>query len=216
MAKERHTVAFVVGAALGGAVGAIYGLMNAPRPGAQTRADLTERWHDVGERTAQEIANLETEVRDRVAPEWSSHGRIDVRLDSPARSLGVARCSPSAMKMPGRSSNRSSTGRSSGSASSSSSIELILPPAQLDAFFLQWGAIPAEITRFRTCMGCITSMFLHGGWAHIIGNMVFLLVFGDNIEDAMGHVSYLLFYLLTRHRRWSHARSSSVPTRRSP
>jgi hypothetical protein len=51
----------------------------------QTRADLTERWHDVGERTAQEIANLETEVRDRVAPEWSSHGRIDVRLDNPAR-----------------------------------------------------------------------------------------------------------------------------------
>ena len=85
MAKERHTVAFVVGAALGGAVGAIYGLMKAPRPGAQTRADLTERWHDVGERTAQEIANLETEVRDRVAPEWSSHGRIDVRLDGPAR-----------------------------------------------------------------------------------------------------------------------------------
>src|SRR3712207_4374635 len=85
MAKERHTVAFVIGAALGGAVGAIYGLMNAPRPGAQTRADLTERWHDVSERTAQEIANLETEVRDRVAPEWSSHGRIDVRLDSPAR-----------------------------------------------------------------------------------------------------------------------------------
>ncbi len=85
MAKERHTIAFVVGAALGGAIGAIYGLTNAPRPGVQTRADLTERWHDVGERTAQEIANLETEVRDRVAPEWSSHGRIDVRHDSPAR-----------------------------------------------------------------------------------------------------------------------------------
>ena len=84
MAKERHTVAFVVGAALGGAVGAIYGLMNAPRPGAATRADLTERWHDVGERTAQEISNLETDVRDRVAPEWSSQGRIDVRLDGPA------------------------------------------------------------------------------------------------------------------------------------
>src|SRR5690606_8236840 len=41
-----------------------------------------------------------------------------------------------------------------------------------------------------------TSMFLHGGWAHFLGNMVFLYVFGDNIEDAMGHVSYLLFYLL--------------------
>jgi gas vesicle protein len=85
MAKERHTVAFVIGAALGGVIGAIYGLMNAPRPGAETRVDLTERWHDVSERTAQEIANLETEVRDRVAPEWAAHGRIDVRVDSPAR-----------------------------------------------------------------------------------------------------------------------------------
>lgn len=75
--------------------------------------------------------------------------------------------------------------------------ELILPPARLDAFFLQWGAIPAEITRFHDVYGLITSMFLHGGWAHIIGNMLFLLVFGDNIEDAMGHISYLLFYLLT-------------------
>ena len=75
--------------------------------------------------------------------------------------------------------------------------ELTLPPARLYAFFLQWGAIPAEITRLRDLHGLITSMFLHGGWAHIIGNMVFLLVFGDNIEDAMGHLSYLLFYLLT-------------------
>ncbi len=75
--------------------------------------------------------------------------------------------------------------------------ELVLPPRLLDAFFLQWGAIPAEIARFRDLHGLITSMFLHGGWAHFIGNMVFLLVFGDNIEDAMGHVSYLLFYLLT-------------------
>ena len=75
--------------------------------------------------------------------------------------------------------------------------QLMLPSAQLEAFFFQWGAIPAEITQFRDLHGLITSMFLHGGWAHIIGNMVFLLVFGDNIEDAMGHISYLLFYLLT-------------------
>src|SRR5215212_8863457 len=75
--------------------------------------------------------------------------------------------------------------------------QLILPPARLDAFFLQWGAIPAEITRLHDVYGLITSMFLHGGWAHLIGNMLFLFVFGDNIEDAMGHVSYLLFYLLT-------------------
>lgn len=85
MTRERHTIAFVIGAALGGAVGAIYGLMNAPRAGADTRAGLTERWHDVGERTAQEIANLETEMRGRIAPEWSSQGRIDVRVDGSAR-----------------------------------------------------------------------------------------------------------------------------------
>jgi gas vesicle protein len=76
MAKERHAVAFVLGAALGGAVGAIYGLMNAPRPGIDTRVNLTERWHDVEERTAQEIANLETEVRDRIATEWSPQSRF--------------------------------------------------------------------------------------------------------------------------------------------
>lgn len=76
MARERHTVAFVLGAALGGAVGAIVGLLNAPRAGIETRADLTERWHDVEERTAQEIASLETEMRDRVATEWSPQGRL--------------------------------------------------------------------------------------------------------------------------------------------
>jgi gas vesicle protein len=76
MAKERHAVAFVMGAAIGGAIGAIYGLMNAPRPGNDTRISLTERWHDVEERTAQEIANLETEVRDRIASEWSPQGHF--------------------------------------------------------------------------------------------------------------------------------------------
>jgi gas vesicle protein len=74
MAKERHAVAFVLGAAIGGAVGAVFGLLNAPRPGIDTRITLTERWHDVEERTAQEIANLETEVRDRIASEWSPQG----------------------------------------------------------------------------------------------------------------------------------------------
>lgn len=85
MAKERHTVAFVLGAALGGAIGAVVGLMNAPRPGEETRADLTERWHDVEERAAQEIANLETEVRDRVAPEEPAHGGLGATGNSPIR-----------------------------------------------------------------------------------------------------------------------------------
>jgi gas vesicle protein len=71
MAKERHTVAFVLGAAIGGAIGAVFGLLNAPRPGTEARADLTERWHDVEERTAEGIANLESDVRERIAPEWA-------------------------------------------------------------------------------------------------------------------------------------------------
>jgi membrane associated rhomboid family serine protease len=74
--------------------------------------------------------------------------------------------------------------------------ELSLPPRQLEALFFQFGAIPAEIARFQNLSSILTSMFLHGGWWHFLGNMLFLLVFGDNIEDAMGHVSYLLFYLL--------------------
>jgi membrane associated rhomboid family serine protease len=74
--------------------------------------------------------------------------------------------------------------------------ELSLPPLQLDAFFNEYAAIPALISQGRDLSGLLTSMFMHGGWAHILGNMVFLLIFGDNVEDAMGHISYLLFYLL--------------------
>lgn len=54
---------------------------------------------------------------------------------------------------------------------------------------LQPTNIPVHLT-------LITSMFMHGGWAHLFGNMLFLLVFGDNIEDAMGHRRYFFFYLL--------------------
>jgi membrane associated rhomboid family serine protease len=72
----------------------------------------------------------------------------------------------------------------------------LLPPRQLDAFFLQYGAIPAEISRMENLYTLFTSMFLHGGLMHLLGNMLFLFIFGDNIEDAMGHISYLLFYLL--------------------
>ncbi len=71
MAKERHNTAFVFGAILGGAVGAVLGLMKAPRPGAETRFDLSERWHDVEELAAEELVNIETEVRDRLASEWT-------------------------------------------------------------------------------------------------------------------------------------------------
>ena len=68
---------------------------------------------------------------------------------------------------------------------------------QLEAFITNWGVVPERIAAGDTLITLFTSMFLHGGWAHLIGNMVFLWVFGNNIEDRFGHVPYLGFYLLT-------------------
>jgi len=59
-------------------------------------------------------------------------------------------------------------------------------------FIMYYGLVPA---RFHFS-AVLTSMFLHGGWMHIIGNMWFLWIFGDNVEDAFGHVKYLVFYFL--------------------
>jgi membrane associated rhomboid family serine protease len=82
--------------------------------------------------------------------------------------------------------------------------QLTLPMGELEQFVFQYGAIPAELvsafpsasTESLPVYGTIfTSMFMHGSIAHFLGNMLFLWVFGDNIEDAMGHVGYLLFYL---------------------
>jgi membrane associated rhomboid family serine protease len=56
--------------------------------------------------------------------------------------------------------------------------------------------IPLEKTPVSVYLTLLTSMFLHGGPVHILGNMWFLFIFGDNIEDALGHVRYLLFYLV--------------------
>lgn len=84
--------------------------------------------------------------------------------------------------------------------------------SELDQWTYEWGAVPCRLTdqcpnnaSGRTveamqgppheAINLVTSMFIHGGWAHILGNMLFLFIFGDNIEDAMGHLGYLLFYL---------------------
>lgn len=53
-----------------------------------------------------------------------------------------------------------------------------------------------QVTPIPVFLTLITSMFMHGGIAHLFGNMLFLFVFGDNIEDALGHLSYLIFYIL--------------------
>jgi membrane associated rhomboid family serine protease len=81
-----------------------------------------------------------------------------------------------------------------------------LPQQPGEAFVFQYGAIPSlvfgqaelpeEVVAIPAMMTLITSVFLHGGWLHLIGNMLYLWVFGNNIEDVMGHARFILFYLL--------------------
>ncbi len=65
----------------------------------------------------------------------------------------------------------------------------------INALFERYGAIPNEIFA-GNIPSIITSMFLHGGLAHLVGNMIFLFVFGDNIEDKFGRIKYLIIYLM--------------------
>jgi len=62
----------------------------------------------------------------------------------------------------------------------------------VDAFTLYWGLVPAAFSWVTV----VTSMFLHGGFMHVAGNMLYLWIFGDNVEDRMGHGRFLVFYLL--------------------
>ncbi|HSF32530.1 MAG TPA: rhomboid family intramembrane serine protease [Candidatus Tectomicrobia bacterium] len=77
--------------------------------------------------------------------------------------------------------------------------------AALDVFIMQYGAVPLrfilagqmeEVSTAARFLPIFTSMFLHGGWLHLGGNMLYLWVFGDNVEDRLGHVLFLLFYLV--------------------
>ncbi len=76
--------------------------------------------------------------------------------------------------------------------------ELNLSPHRLDEFLASWAVVPSEI--FGDFLGeyktLFTAMFLHGGWLHFLGNMLFLYIFGDNVEDKFGHIRYLIFYIL--------------------
>ena len=76
-------------------------------------------------------------------------------------------------------------------------VSLFNDPQALNAFFFDYAAIPARLTSGEGYGTLISSMFLHGGWMHLAGNMLFLWIFGDNIEDEMGHVPYLLFYIVS-------------------
>ncbi|MBY6202461.1 rhomboid family intramembrane serine protease [Maritalea mobilis] len=67
--------------------------------------------------------------------------------------------------------------------------------AMLGAFFDQWALVPREVLSGFDQHTVLTSMFLHGGWMHLLGNMLFLYIFGDNLEDLLGHLGFLAFYL---------------------
>ena len=66
-----------------------------------------------------------------------------------------------------------------------------------EAFVRQWSVIPADVAAGRHWITILSAMFMHAGWMHIIGNMVFLWAFGPEIEEAMGRFRYLIFYLLS-------------------
>ena len=75
------------------------------------------------------------------------------------------------------------------------SLQYESSPRAMMAFYADYALIPRFLSEGYGFSGLFTSMFLHGGWMHIAGNMLFLYIFGDNLEDEMGHVGYLLFYL---------------------
>jgi len=82
--------------------------------------------------------------------------------------------------------------------------QVSLPPHAAKAFLLANATIPTRIPAYlggylgfkMAFYPVFTSMFLHGGWMHLLGNMLFLYVFGDNVEDYFGHIPYLIFYLV--------------------
>jgi membrane associated rhomboid family serine protease len=71
-------------------------------------------------------------------------------------------------------------------------FEISLSHEDLNEFLTIYGVVPA----YFSAPTLITSMFLHGGWMHVIGNMWYLWIFGDNVEDRVGHGRFILFYLL--------------------
>jgi rhomboid family protein len=85
-------------------------------------------------------------------------------------------------------------------------LELSQPsPRALQSFITAWGVVPREYSAgqdlapfipFPFWTTLLTSMFLHGGWGHLLGNMLYLWIFGDNLERVMGHLRYALFYVV--------------------
>ena len=67
-----------------------------------------------------------------------------------------------------------------------------------DPFIVKWAFIPSDFAASpaASAVTIFTAMFMHGGWLHLFGNMLFLWIFGDNVEDRFGHLKFLMFYLL--------------------
>lgn len=104
--------------------------------------------------------------------------------------------------------------------------EVSLSPPALEAFFREWAVVPAELSasfqgQATAATGpewltLITSQFLHGGFLHLGGNMLYLWIFGNNVEERLGRVKYLIFYLLcgilASLAQWYFAQDSNIPS----
>jgi membrane associated rhomboid family serine protease len=106
--------------------------------------------------------------------------------------------------------------------------QVMLAPQQLEQFFQLYAVIPRELTASFSAipisvpqsipepLTLITSQFLHGGFLHIAGNMLFLWIFGNNIEDKLGHVKYFIFYItcgiLAALAQWFFSMQSGIPS----
>jgi len=106
--------------------------------------------------------------------------------------------------------------------------QVMLAPQQLEQFFQLYAVVPRELTASFTGipisvpqsipepLTLITSQFLHGGFLHIAGNMLFLWIFGNNIEDKLGHVKYFIFYItcgiLAALAQWFFSMQSGIPS----
>lgn len=102
--------------------------------------------------------------------------------------------------------------------------ELSLTPSQLESFFYTWAVVPRQLTASFSgdpqlageWVTLFTSQFLHGGFLHVAGNMLYLWVFGNNIEDRLGHIKYLIFYLacgaLAALTQWFFSSGSATPS----
>ena len=106
--------------------------------------------------------------------------------------------------------------------------QVMLAPQQLEQFFQLYAVVPRELTAsfagipisvpqsIPEPLTLITSQFLHGGFLHIAGNMLFLWIFGNNIEDKLGHVKYFIFYIicgiLAALAQWFFSMQSGIPS----